>query len=402
MSLYMEMEKIGPRIRQFLQKESAGGLLLMAAAIAALIVANTPLNRFYEMLITTPVEVRVGALLIDKPLLLWINDGLMVFFFFMVGLELKREVLQGELSSPEKIMLPAVGAIGGIVFPGLIYVLFNYDNELALQGWAIPTATDIAFALGILSLLGSGVPLSVKVFLTSLAIFDDIAAIVIIALFYTANISLLSLLFVVLCLPLLFWLNRYSRGSRFPFVLIGILMWVAMLKSGVHATLTGVILAMFIPIETAGKDSECMLRTMEKSLHTYVGFLVLPIFAFVNAGVTLIGLGLDEVLHTVPVGIATGLLFGKSLGIFGCCVLAAWLGFVKLPRDMTFKALFGTAALCGVGFTMSLFIGSLAFEETGINQLFDERLGIIAGSLISGALGFFILRRCYPKEESAA
>ncbi len=394
--------KLQDLMGDFLRLESAAGIVLMFAAVAAMLVANSPLAPFYDLLITTPVEVRVGALEIAKPLLLWINDGLMVFFFFMVGLELKRELVEGELSSLDKITLPLAGAVGGIVAPGLIYTWFNADNPVAMQGWAIPTATDIAFALGILSLLGSRVPLSVKVFLTSLAIFDDIAAIVIIALFYTANISLFSLAIVALCLPVLWWLNRQANITQFPFIVIGVVMWVAMLKSGVHATLTGVILALFIPIKTGASHSECMLKSMEHALHKRVAFFVLPIFAFANAGIALIGLSSEQLLHSVPMGIAAGLLFGKLIGIFACCALVLKLGVAQLPAGMNYLSLAGTAVLCGVGFTMSLFIGSLAFEETGVNLLFDERLGIMLGSLASGVIGFLILRHCYSVKGHAA
>jgi len=394
----MVLSKLPELMDEFLRLESAGGIILMVAAVAALIIANTPLDVYYNLLISTPVEIRFGGLEIAKPLLLWINDGLMVFFFFLVGLELKRELVEGELSSPEKLLLPLAGAIGGIAVPGLIYTWFNYSDSTAMQGWAIPTATDIAFALGVLSILGSRIPISVKIFLTSLAIFDDIAAIVIIALFYTANISLTSLIVVAACLPILFWLNRQSGVTKFPFIVIGIVMWVAMLKSGVHATLTGVILALFIPIEKNEEDGECMLKSMEHNMHARVAYFVLPIFALANAGTSFMGLGAEQIFHSVPMGIAVGLVLGKLLGIYLCCLLVVKLGFTRLPDGMNLWALLGTAALCGIGFTMSLFIGSLAFEETGVNLLFDERLGIIMGSLASGCIGYFILARCYRED----
>lgn len=387
-------------IDDFLRLETASGILLMAAAIVALLLANSPLAPFYELLITTPVEIRVGALEIAKPLLLWINDGLMAIFFFLVGLELKRELLEGELSSKENIILPAAGAIGGIAIPGLVYTWFNFQDSVAMQGWAIPTATDIAFALGILGMLGSRVPVSVKIFLTSLAIFDDIAAIIIIALFYTANISLLALMFTLACLPVLYLLNRSGTDNRFPFILIGILMWIAMLKSGVHATLTGVILAFFIPLRPRSGNDDSMLRSMEHDLHGTVAYFVLPAFAFANAGIALSGAGTDVLFHSVPLGIAAGLFLGKQVGIFAICWLVIRLGFTRLPEGMNLLALYGTAALCGVGFTMSLFIGSLAFEETGANLLFDERVGILTGSILSGILGFLVLRVCYRNPQS--
>ena len=385
---------------EFLSLEAAGGIVLMCAAVFALILANSPLSVFYDLLISTPVEIRIAELEIAKPLLLWINDGLMAIFFFLVGLELKRELVEGELSDPSQIVLPAIGAIGGIVLPGLIYTWFNYDNAVAMQGWAIPVATDIAFALGILSLLGRRVPLSVKVFLTSLAIFDDLAAIVIIAVFYTANLSFSALLFALACIPLLWWLNHKGEESRTPYILLGIIIWVAMLKSGVHATLAGVIVAMFIPIR---KDdgSKCMLKGIEHDLHGTVAFIILPVFAFANAGISFSGMGMEQVLHSVPMGIAAGLIFGKLMGIFLPCWLAIQFKWSRLPDEMSYMSLLGTSALCGVGFTMSLFIGSLAFEETGVNLLFDERLGIIMGSVVSGLLGYTILRFSLPESLPA-
>jgi NhaA family Na+:H+ antiporter len=384
-------------IGRFLQLESSGGILLMIAAVIALVLANTPLQPYYALLIDTPVEIRVGSFEIAKPLLLWINDGLMAVFFFLVGLELKRELLEGELSERSKIILPAVGAIGGMALPALIYFLLNAGDPIAIKGWAIPAATDIAFALGILSLLGSRVPRSIKVFLTSLAIFDDIGAILIIAIFYTDKIVLGALLVVALCIAVLFYINSRRVESRTTYILIGVVMWVAMLKSGVHATLTGVILAMFIPMRSWVKEGYSPLRNIEHDLHAAVAYLILPLFAFANAGIKVTGIGLDEILNSVPLGIAGGLFLGKQLGIFGLVWLAVVLKLTQLPEDISWGSLYGAAALCGVGFTMSLFIGSLAFEETGINLLFDESLGIILGSLASGLLGYFILNASLPK-----
>ncbi|MDA0929565.1 MAG: Na+/H+ antiporter NhaA [Proteobacteria bacterium] len=379
-------------IADFLRLESAGGILLIAAAGLAIIFANTPLATTYQALLNVPVEVRVSDLEIAKPLLLWINDGLMAIFFFLVGLELKREIVEGELSDPRKLILPGVGAIGGMLVPALIYVWFNRDDAFALQGWAIPAATDIAFALGILALLGSRVPTALKVFLTSLAIIDDIGAIVIIAIFYTANLSMLALLIVIACLPVAWWLNRRNVVDYSPYILIGVIMWVAMLKSGVHATLAGVIMAFFIPLKDGSDPEHSPLKELEHDLHGIVAFFVLPVFAFVNAGIDLRGISADQVFHAVPIGIALGLFLGKQLGIFGMCLLAVKTGLTKLPREMSLTALYGTSVLCGVGFTMSLFIGSLAFDQSGVNLLFDERLGIIAGSIASGILGYLVLR----------
>ena len=380
-------------IADFLRLESAGGILLIAAAGLSILFANTPLASAYQALLSVPVEVRVGNLEIAKSLLLWINDGLMAIFFFLVGLELKRELVEGELSDPRKLILPGIGAIGGMLVPALIYVGFNWNNSVALQGWAIPAATDIAFALGILALLGSRVPTALKVFLTSLAIIDDIGAIVIIAIFYTAQLSIQALLIVIACLPVAWWLNRRNVVDHSPYLLIGVIMWVAMLKSGVHATLAGVIMAFFIPLHDISDPGHSPLKELEHDLHAIVAFFVLPVFAFVNAGIDLRGISADQVFHAVPIGIALGLFLGKQLGIFGMCLLAVKMGLTKLPREMSLTALYGTSVLCGVGFTMSLFIGSLAFEQTGVDLLFDERLGIIAGSLASGILGYLVLRR---------
>ncbi len=387
-------------ISRFLRLEASGGIILMFSAVIALVLANTPWQSWYALLIETPVEIRIGTLEIAKPLLLWINDGLMAVFFFLVGLELKRELIEGELSDKRNIILPGVGAIGGMLIPALIYVFFNSGDAVAMKGWAIPAATDIAFALGILSLLGSSVPTSIKVFLTSLAIFDDIGAVLIIALFYTAKISVTALVVVGVCVLILALLNRRGNESKSVYVMVGIVMWVAMLKSGVHATLAGVILAMFIPMKSKTNPDYSPLKSMEHDLHFAVAYAILPIFAFANSGISVVGLGVEEIFHGVPLGIALGLFVGKQVGIFGLCWLAIKLRFTDLPKSMSWGSLYGAAVLCGVGFTMSLFIGSLAFEETGVNLLFDERLGIILGSLASGILGYVVLRRSLQRKAT--
>ncbi len=390
----------GGMISDFLNRESAGGVLLFAAALLAMLCANSALAPWYQLLLDTPVEIRVGALQIAKPLLLWINDGLMAVFFFLVGLELKRELLEGELSRIENIVLPAVGAIGGMLVPALVYLYFNGADPIARQGWAIPAATDIAFALGVLVLLGSRVPIALKVFLTSLAIFDDIGAIAIIAVFYSANISLTALWVVGATLPLLAWMNRRGVVSKSPYLLVGLVMWVATLKSGVHATLAGVVLALFIPIRGNHEDAVSPLKSLEKDLHGVVALCILPLFAFANAGIALGQMHSGQVWHPVPIGIAAGLFIGKQLGVFGLCALAIRLGWCRMPAGMNWLALYGVSALCGIGFTMSLFIGSLAFEATGVNLLFDERLGIIIGSLLSGLLGFVMLHLALPNDST--
>ncbi len=391
LELHMENPK-NSLIKAFFAHPAAGGILLFLAAILAMVMANTSLDRYYQLFLSTPLEIRIGTLEIAKPLLLWINDALMAVFFFLVGLELKRELLEGELSNAKDIVLPGIGAVGGMVAPALVYVYFNSGDEVALKGWAIPAATDIAFALGVLTLLGSRVPIALKIFLTSLAIFDDISAIVIIAFFYTANISQLALLTAACCIPFLYLLNRLNVMSKAPYIVLGIIMWTATLKSGVHATLAGVILAMFIPIRSNHNPDVSPLKNMEHGLHSVVAFVVLPVFAFANAGLSFKGFGAESLLHSVPMGIALGLFLGKQVGIFGLCWLAIKIKIADMPKGMSWGSLYGTAALCGIGFTMSLFIGSLAFEETGVDQHFDERLGIIVGSLLSGVLGYVVLR----------
>ena len=385
-------------IKKFLQLESAGGVILMITAALAMICANTPLAQYYDLLIQTPVEIRVGTLQIAKPLFLWVNDGLMAVFFFLIGLELKREFLEGELSRPANVMLPAIGAIGGIVVPVAIYVVFNHGDTEAMRGWATPAATDIAFALGILTLLASRVPASLKVFLVSLAIFDDLGAIVIIAVFYSADISTTALSVAVICLMILAIMNWRRVMATSVYALVGLIMWIAVLKSGVHATLAGVILAAFIPMRNPNDDAESPLMVLENDLHHVVAFGVLPIFAFVNAGISLRGIGVAEILHPVPLGIALGLFAGKQLGVFLFCFAAIRLGLARLPDDFGWGALYGVAVLCGVGFTMSLFVGSLAFENVALDaqMVFDERLGIILGSLLSGVAGYLVLSRALP------
>ncbi len=386
-------------ISRFLKLESAGGIILMFMAVLAILIANSPLSGYYNLFLETPVEIRVGSFNIAKPLLLWINDGLMAVFFFLVGLELKRELLEGELSDRSNIILPGVGAIGGMAAPAVIYLLFNFNDPVASRGWAIPAATDIAFALGVLSLLGSRVPISLKVFLTSLAIFDDIGAIIIIALFYTSKVSIFALIIAALCVPILFFMNRRGIEARSLYIMVGLVVWVSMLKSGVHATLAGVLLAIFIPMNSK-EGGPSPLKSLEHDLHHLVAFFVLPVFAFANAGIYVLNMSSDVVLHDVSIGIALGLIVGKQVGVFGLCGLAIALGLAKFPKGMGWGSLYGVSALCGIGFTMSLFIGSLAFEETGVNMLFDERLGIIIGSVISGVIGYLILAKTLAKSSA--
>lgn len=387
--------------KEFLQMESAGGIILMAAAALALIAANSPAAGLYAYFLETPVEVRVGALQVAKPLILWVNDGLMAVFFFLVGLELKREILNGELSRPANVLLPAIGAVGGMVFPVAIFVFINAGDAAAMRGWAIPAATDIAFALGILMLLGSRVPVSLKVFLVSLAIFDDLGAIVIIALFYSAELSTTALLMSLVCIAVLALMNWRRVSSVSPYIMVGVIMWVAVLKSGVHATLAGVALAAFIPMRDAQDPNRSPLRELEHDLHSVVAFGVLPLFAFVNAGISFSGVGVSDLLHTVPLGIAAGLFVGKQVGIFALCFIAIKTGLARLPEGAGWGGLYGVSILCGVGFTMSLFVSSLAFEGIAMETklLFDERLGIILGSLLSGVMGYLVLHFTLPKAD---
>lgn len=382
-------------LRRFLKLETASGMILVSAAVVAMIVANSPLSSHYSLLINLPVEVRVGTFEIAKPLLLWINDGLMAIFFFLVGLELKREVVEGHLSDSKNIILPAFGAVGGMLFPALIYIWVNRGDEAALQGWAIASATDIAFALAILGLLGRRIPITLKVFLVTIAIFDDVGAIVIIALFYSSHISVSTLSIVALCLPILFLMNRRCVLEKAPYVFIGIIVWTAMLKSGVHATLAGIIVALFVPIRNSEKEAS-PLHEFEHDLHTLVAFGILPLFAFVNSGISLTNITMASVLHPVSLGITLALFFGNQIGVTLFCWLSVQLKIAKLPNGLGWKQIYGAALLCGVGFTMSLFIGSLAFQETGVNQIFDERLGIIIGSLLSGIIGYLVLKAVSP------
>ena len=386
-------------IKNFLRLESSGGIILMAAAALALLAANTGAAGLYAYFIDTPVEVRVGALLIAKPLFLWVNDGLMAIFFFLIGLELKREFMEGELSRPANVLLPALGAVGGMVVPVGVFVFMNRGDAVAMQGWAIPAATDIAFALGILTLLGSRVPISLKVFLVSLAIFDDLGAIVIIAIFYSGDLSTEALAVASACLAALAFMNRRNVMSISSYVLVGVIMWIAVLKSGVHATLAGVALAAFIPMRDPNNAGFSPLRELEHDLHQVVAFGVLPLFAFVNSGIDLSGVDIDTLLHPVPLGIAAGLFAGKQIGIFLLCFIAIKLGLARLPEGANWGGLYGVSILCGVGFTMSLFVGSLAFENAVLNQelVFDERLGIILGSLLSGVMGYVVLHLTLPR-----
>ena len=377
-------------IQEFLKLESASGIILVGAAVLALIISNSPLSSLYDLFLDTPVEIRIGALHLAKPLLLWINDGLMAIFFLLIGLEVKREILDGQLSSISQVALPGIAAIGGMAIPALIYIIFNISNASALNGWAIPSATDIAFALGILALLGSRVPLSLKLFLLTLAIIDDLGAIVIIAIFYSGDLSVTSLIFAWVAIAALFAMNLLGVKRIAAYVVVGLILWICVLKSGVHATLAGVILAFAIPLRTK-EDEPCPLREMEHSLHPWIAFGIMPIFAFANAGVSLEGMSFGSLFEPIPIGIALGLFLGKQAGVFGFSLAAVKLGLAKLPPDINWRMIYGTSVLCGIGFTMSLFISTLAFDSSITDDAASARIGILVGSFISAIAGYLIL-----------
>lgn len=379
-------------LTEFVRLESASGILLLIAAILAMVFENSAGKPLYDALLGTPVELRVGDLVIAKPLLLWVNDGLMAIFFFLIGLEIKREILAGELSDPSRIVLPVFAAIGGMAVPAIIYAYVNWGDPVAMKGWAIPSATDIAFALGVLALLGSRIPNSLKLFLMTLAIIDDLGAIIIIAIFYTADLSVSSLIIAAVAVIALFALNRWGVLGLTPYILVGLVLWAAVLKSGVHATLAGVITALFIPFRKQPGASKTQLERLEHDLHPAVVFGILPFFAFANAGIPFEAMTLEYLLHPVPLGIAAGLFFGNQIGVFGLSWLTIKLGIAKLPEGANLLQVYGVASLCGIGFTMSLFIGSLAFEQGGPDFAVDDRVGILVGSLASGIVGYLILR----------
>ncbi len=376
-------------ITRFFQLEAAGGLLLIAAAALALIINNSPLSWLYNAFLETPVEARIGALQIAKPLLLWINDGLMALFFLVIGLEVKREVLEGHLSKPSQIVLPGAAAIGGMLVPALIYVALNTGNAEALNGWAIPMATDIAFALGVLALLGKRVPVSLKLFLMTLAIIDDLGAIIVIALVYSGELSQVSLILAAVSIITLIAMNRSGVSRLAPYMLVGLVLWVCVLKSGIHATLAGVVLAFCIPLRTSSKASP--LLTLEHGLHPWVAYGILPLFAFANAGVSLAGVTMDSFTHSVPLGIAAGLLLGKTLGVFGLTWLAVKTRMASLPKEANWGHVLGVSILCGIGFTMSLFVGSLAFEPGVSAYAGEDRMGILTGSILSAIIGYGVM-----------
>lgn len=375
-------------IDRFFRHDAAGGVLLMLSAILALVVANSGLSDGYHAWLTTNFAVLLNGEGLSKPLILWINDGLMAVFFFLIGLELKREMLEGKLRNPSDVLLPGMAAVFGMAVPALVYLAFNWSDPVTRGGWAIPAATDIAFAVGVLALLGKRVPAALKVFLLTLAILDDLGAIVVIALFYTEELHLDYLLLALVPLAGLYLLNRAGAHRIAPIVMLGIVLWVLVLKSGVHATLAGVVTAFFVPMKD--KYGKSPLHSVENALSPYVLFLIVPIFAFANAGVVLEGLTLSDIFSAVPLGIAAGLVLGKQAGVFLTTWVLVRLGWARLPTGVTWTHIYGLSCLAGIGFTMSLFIGGLSFtDQTLMNAV---RLGVLAGSVVSALIGYTVLR----------
>lgn len=374
-------------IDRFFAHEAAGGIILMLSAIAALVVANSGLAGLYESVLNSTLAVTLDGYGLKKPLILWINDGLMAIFFFLIGLELKHELMEGKLKTPSDVVLPGMAAVGGMALPALFFLWFNMGDPATVKGWAIPAATDIAFALGVLALVGTRAPASLKVFLLTLAILDDMGAIVIIALFYTAELKIDYLYMALIPAAIMFWLNMKRVHRVAPILLLGVVMWFFVLKSGVHATLAGVVTAFFIPIKD--KWGKSPLHSLEHSLSPYVLYFIIPVFAFANAGVVLTGMTFADLFAPLPLGITAGLVLGKQLGVFGITWALVKLGLARIPTGANWLHIYGVACLAGIGFTMSLFIGSLSFDDAALmNQV---RLGVLTGSLISGVLGYAAL-----------
>ncbi len=381
-------------VKEFIKKGSSSGIILIFITLLALFLRNSPFSVYYVNILQTPIQVSVGELLeLKKPLLLWINDGLMALFFLLIGLEIKRELLGGHLSSLSKIALPGLAAIGGMLFPALIFIAFNYDDPFALKGWAIPTATDIAFALGILSLLGNKVPVTLKIFLMALAIMDDIGAILIISIFYTHELSFISMFLAFCCFIILLIMNKLNVVRITAYIIVGIFLWISVLKSGVHATLAGIILAFTIPLNMKNDNGKHIspARILQRNLNFWVAYFVLPIFAFMNAGVDLRTISLQDLTNDVTLGITLGLFFGKQMGVMFFVYLAVKFNLAQLPKCATWTQMYGVAILTGIGFTMSLFIDSLAYNDSDV-FMHTDRLAILMGSILSGIVGYLILK----------
>ena len=382
-------------LAEFFRYEAAGGIVLIAAAVLAMVAANSPLVSYYEGFRALPVQVRVGALDIAKPLLLWINDGLMAVFFLLVALEIKRESLSGQLSSRSQLVLPMVCAAAGVAVPALLFVALNHHDAHAMRGWAVPTATDIAFALGVLALLGSRVPTGMKLLLSTIAVVDDLIAILIIAFFYSHGLSITALVWAAVAIAGMWLLNRRGVMRLAPYLLLGVVLWVCVLKSGVHATLAGVVTGLMIPHGRRGSDAHSPLESLEHALHPWVAYAILPMFAFANAGRVLDGMRLDDLLAPLPMGVALGLVIGKPVGIVGAAVAMRALGWARFPDGMDLRAMIGLGLMCGIGFTMSLFIASLAYHDT--DAYGSAVLGVLLASLVSAVAGWLWLRATLPR-----
>ncbi len=386
------IDRFGRSLERFIHLESSAGVMLLAATVLAMVVKNSDWSELYTGFLTIVGQVRIGALSIEQPLFLWVNDGWMAIFFFIVGLEIKHELLHGHLADRSQLVLPLAGAVGGVAVPALIYVSLNWDDPVGLKGWAVPTATDIAFALGVLAAVGSRVPVALKVFLMTLAILDDLIAIIIIALFYTSGLSVTSLVAAAVVIGLMIALKLLGARGPFPFMALGAILWVCVLKSGVHATLAGVVTAFFISTKVAEGHSQSPAKELISDLHPWIAFVILPMFAFANAGIALEGIKLSSLLEPVPLGITLGLFLGKPVGVMLCAGGIILAGFARLPSGVNWIQLFGVSVLCGVGFTMSLFVGGLAFAEGGSGYARIDRLGILFGSGLSAVVGFLILK----------
>ena len=385
------IDRFSRSIQRFIHLESSGGLMLIIATLLAMAVKNSDLSELYINALNIQGQVRLGALSIEKPLFLWVNDGWMAIFFFVVGLEIKYELIHGHLSDRSQLILPLAGAVGGVVVPAGIYLLFNWHDPVGFKGWAVPTATDIAFALGVLAAVGSRIPVALKVFLMTLAILDDLMAIVIIALFYTSGLSITALVSAALVIVVMILLKVIGLRSSSPFLILGAILWVCVLKSGVHATLAGVVTAFFISTGISDGQSQSPAKSMIEDLHPWIAFVILPVFALANAGISFEGLNLSRLLEPVPLGITLGLFIGKPVGVMLCVGAVVLTGLTRLPKDVNWLQLFGVAVLCGVGFTMSLFVGGLAFAEGGSGYARIDRLGILLGSGLSAVIGYLIL-----------
>ena len=388
---------LGRALDRFFRHDAAGGIVLMAAALLALLIANSSLSDVYQSILSKKFSILLDGEGLSKELILWINDGLMAIFFFLIGLELKREMMEGKLKNPRDVMLPGMAAVGGMAVPALIFLVFNWSDPITKGGWAIPAATDIAFAVGVLALLGKRVPSALKIFLLTLAILDDLGAILIIALFYTSELHVDYLFLALAPLAGLLWLNLKGTHRIAPILLLGTILWVLVLKSGVHATLAGVVTAFFVPLKD--RFGKSPLHSLEDGLSPYVFFLIVPIFAFANAGVVLKGLTFGDLFAPLPLGIAAGLVLGKQIGVFGVTWLLVKAGVARLPHAVTWTHIYGLACLAGIGFTMSLFIGGLSFsDQTHMNEV---RLGVLAGSAISALIGYTVLRLSARPDEDA-